>query len=211
MSLPVIVVKPESEQAIEWFKQRPQRFAQALMFATRHAAAMLAGAVSEKMRGGDPLNVVTGQLWRSVKSRVTHEGDAIIAEIGVLSGPATAYARIHEEGGEIRPTKGRALAVPLDAAKTPGGKPRFPGGPREAAKKYPEMFMLKQKGKPPLLGYPERVRGSGKGRVKGFVPLYVLVPRVTIRAKHWLSGGVQRSLGVWEVAWGEDLAKRIGA
>ena len=200
-----IELSPESKRAIARWKERGRQVQPALVKGARHGAELLASEISTKELGErGTLRVVTGMLRRSVQGRVISSGDTIVAGVGVISGPAATYARIHEKGGVIR-AKGGALAIPLDAAKTPGGKPRWPGGPREAGEKLKGMFMLKQKGKPPLLCIAKRVRGQAGGKVKEIVPLFVLLKSVRMPARHWLSGGAQKHREVFRVAMQREL------
>lgn len=59
-------------------------------------------------RGGSSTLVKTGALIRSIKYRL--EGDQIVVSAGSKSIP---YARIHHEGGVIRPRIAKYLAIPL--------------------------------------------------------------------------------------------------
>jgi len=142
---------------------------------------------------GQVLNVRTGELRKSVESRVLRRGASVTSLVGVRKGPATAYARILNDGGKIT-AKGGALAIPLEAAKTPGGVPRFPGGPRTV----PDLFMIKRAGRPPLLA--RAIRGG-----KAIEPMYVLKRSVTIKATDWLSGGVRKYLGLYTDEINEEL------
>lgn len=181
--------------------------ASALVPASRFAASFLASQVSATSFQGSPLQTRTGLLSKSVASDVIVEGGKIIARIGILKGPAIKYGSILEEGGTIRPKKGRALAVPLSAAKQGRGTPRFPGGPRSAdfRQKYPDAFLLKRKGKPPLIVSPRRVRGQRNGRVVELIPLFILLRSVKVAPRFWLSGGVRKNFGVWEVHFEQEL------
>jgi len=210
MPLPVLKIAPASDEAIAVLRAQPELFSRALMPAVNSAATRLASRIAQTQFRGSPLQTRTGILAGSVASRVFRVGDVVLAQIGTIKGPARAYARIQEEGGVIKPVKGKALAVPLAGAKTPSGRPRFPGGPREAQAKYPDMFLLKRRGKPPLLVRPLRVRGRSNGRVKALIPMFILLKRVTIKATRWLSEGVSRNVDVWDVAFTEEMNRRLG-
>ncbi|HNX82477.1 MAG TPA: HK97 gp10 family phage protein [Candidatus Omnitrophota bacterium] len=73
------------------------------------------------------LKVRTGRLRSSIQSRVSGEGWAMQAMIGsgVRNGKRVTYANILEDGGTIRPVSGQYLTIPLGAAKTSAGAPRF--------------------------------------------------------------------------------------
>jgi len=200
-----IELSAESRQTIRRWRERGQQVQPAMVQAARHGAVLLASAIGEHEFGpGGSLRTITGMLQRSIAGRVISSGDIIVAGVGVTKGPASKYAKIHERGRVIR-AKGGALAVPLPEARTRGGKPRFPGGPREAAERYPDMFMLKRKGKPPLLVYPLRVAGRADGKVKRIVPLFVLLKSVRMPARHWLSGGVRKHREIFRVEMQREL------
>jgi len=211
MPVPTIELGPGSRETIDFWQRVPRHFEQAVLPAVQAAAKFLSSKVAETQFNRSPLQVRTGTLRRSIDADVVRSGDNIIARIGVLKGPATRYAAILEEGGEIRPRKAKALAVPLDAAKTGGGRQRFPGGPTGAKfkSKHPDAFILKRAGKPPLIVAPRRVRGSRNGRVAGLIPLFVLVKRVRIPRTEWLSKGVARNIGAWEVQFEREFSRRI--
>ncbi|MCK4660863.1 MAG: hypothetical protein KAV82_15190, partial [Phycisphaerae bacterium] len=190
-----------SEREIRRLGGLGKRVLPAITRAARYGAEQLASKIAEQELGPDgALKVVTGKLRASLRGRVLSTGATVVAAVGVTKGPATKYAAIHERGGVIRPKNAKALAIPLPAARGPGGKPRYPGGPREAARKHPNMFMLKQKGKPPLLCYAKRVRGKAGGKVSELVPLFVLKKSVKVPARHWLSGGVRKHRDTFVVA-----------
>ncbi|MCK4624567.1 MAG: hypothetical protein KAV00_04595 [Phycisphaerae bacterium] len=201
-----------SKREIRRLEGLGKRFLPALTRAARYGAEQLASKIAEQELGPDgTLKVVTGKLRSSLRGRVVSTGATIVAAVGVTKGPATKYAAIHEHGGVIRPKNAKALAIPLPAARGPGGKPRFPGGPREAARKHPNMFMLKQKGKAPLLCYAKRVRGKAGGRVSELVPLFVLKKSVKVPAKHWLSGGAWKHRGIFVVGVQQNLTAWLKA
>jgi len=104
------------------------------------------------------------------------DADLPLAAVGVPANtPGAAYARILERGGVIRPRRGRALSIPIsEEAK------RY-ASPREMS----NLFMLKRPGRPPLLA-----EAAGRGGQRLIVH-WVLVRSVTIRARRWLSRGVE--------------------
>lgn len=82
--------------------------------------------------GGDVLMVRTGNLRRSITGEVVR-ADASGVEGVVMAGGgprSVRYAAIHEYGGIIRPTKAKALAIPLQRAKTASGVGRY-ASPRQ--------------------------------------------------------------------------------
>lgn len=83
----------------------------------------------------------------------------------------TEYAAIQHDGGDIGPINAKALAVPVH--KTAKGR-----SPRE----FNDLHYAQRKGKPPIL-----YRKKGKG----IEVMYVLVKKVTIQGKFYLSGAVE--------------------
>lgn len=72
----------------------------------------------------------SGTLRRSIRAVAERQGLRIT--VGVQAGSERiGYARIQEEGGTVRPVRGRFLAIPLPPALTGAGVPRF-SGPRAA-------------------------------------------------------------------------------
>jgi hypothetical protein len=176
--------------------------------AALHGATLLSSTIgAEEFGPGKSLNVVTGNLRRSLVGKVVRPGDPLIAAVGITKGPASKYAAIHEYGGVIKAKGGKALAIPLSAAKTPGGRPRFPGGPLEAGEKL-KTFVVAEKGKPPLICTTKHVAGGGK-KVRELVPLYVLVKQVRMPARHWLREGVRKHQGVFRVALREEMDRLV--
>jgi hypothetical protein len=207
-----ITLTDESRRAIQAAIGRSRSVRKVVADAAARAAELVVGQIVKEDLSGKTLNVITGNLRRSLSSRVIRGGN-IVAAIGVIKGPAMKYAAIHEFGGTIKPVKGQYLAIPLRAAKSGGGRPRFPGGPREAALKYPDTFVLKRPGKNPLICATLRVKGKGKnaGKVKGILPLFVLVKSVTMPARHWLSEGVRDKRRFFMVEIEKDLNRLLEA
>ena len=145
------------------------------------------------------LRIRTGNLARSMGMRVEKQGHDWVGIVGsgalvvnpqVVDGQADfiasksirmSYADILETGGRIEPTGGRQfLTIPLDAAMTPAGVARFTAPQvRDGQTKYDGSF----------------IRGGiifGKLGKKE-VPLFKLVPSVTIPAKLYMSETAQSS------------------
>ena len=71
---------------------------------------------------GNPLARRTGTLARSWGVEVF--GESIRSLRGVVFSTAR-HARIHEQGGVVRPVHAKMLAIPLQAMRTPAGVARF--------------------------------------------------------------------------------------
>ena len=203
----------ESKRAIARWGERGKQIKPTIAKAAARGAQLVVAEILQHELRGKALRWLTGTLAGSLTSNVVVEGDTVIARVGVWKGAASKYARIHEMGGVIRPVKGKYLAIPLDAVRGPGGKPSFSGPRKAQAEKYPDMFLLKRRGKDPLLCAPRRVagRGKGKGRVRGLIPLFALKKSVKIPARHWLSGGVRSHREVFRVTVQRDVDAVLAA
>lgn len=77
----------------------------------KQVGLVVVGAAQRNLRGGNPLNVITGRLWNSIFSRI--EKDSVWVGTNVF------YGRLHETGktlaGEkvIRPKRKKFLYIPL--------------------------------------------------------------------------------------------------
>ena len=100
-----------------------------------------------------------GNLLRSIRFRA--EGDTVIISAGDASIP---YARIHHEGGTIRPKNAKYLAIPLTPSARLSAPRDYPG----------ETFIAKG-----IIF--EKIAGSDK-----IVPLYALKKQVEIPARPYM-------------------------
>jgi len=95
----------------------------------RAAVATALDAEAEaKQNATTTLNVRTGRLRASIAGTVEGEGGniSIVLRAGTADG-RVPYARIHEEGGTIRPKSGRFLKIPVGPALTGAGVARGGG------------------------------------------------------------------------------------
>lgn len=99
-----------------------------------------------------------GNLLRSIKYRI--EGDMLIITAGDASVP---YARIHHEGGIIKPKNAKYLAIPLTPAARKSGPRDFKG----------ETFIAK--------GIIFEKRENGKAK-----PIYALKKQVEIPSRPYM-------------------------
>ena len=121
-----------------------------------------------KQNATTTLSVRTGRLRGSIAGTVeAGEGGnlSIVLRAGTPDGGAVPYARIHEEGGTIRPKSGRFLKIPVGPALTGAGVAR--GGRQSGLHFIP-------RGTGGLLA-------DAEGRI-----WYVLKPSVTIPARPYL-------------------------
>lgn len=159
--------------------------------ASRRGTGSLRAAIRKKltiagldMEADAKINATTRPKVRSdfLRNSIHHEIEE--AQVGGFSlvlkaGNRTSirYARMQEEGGTIRPKKGRFLAIPMSNAKTAAGVPRWP-----TPRAVPGLFALNLRGRIFL------VRKQGAG----LEFLYRLKESVRIRGTKYLARAVAR-------------------
>lgn len=113
----------------------------------------------------------SGTLRRSIRAVAERQG--LRLTVGVEAGSERInYARLQEEGGTVRPVRGRFLVIPLPPALTGAGVPRY-SGPRAAGDL---RFVPIRGGQAGLL---VRTKGAGEA-------LYLLVREARIPATRFL-------------------------
>lgn len=129
------------------------------------------------------------------------------AEIGAGERAAPLLIGVFARGARIRPARARTLAIPLPAA----GRRATPAAWQQAHGQ--KLRCVARRGRPALLVADNarltRAGGAvgrkGKGRARQTIPVFVLVPQVTIRkrldidgaARHW-AGAIP---GLVAAAW----------
>ena len=157
-----------------------QRIPQAVRWILQDWSARTVKNVKEGL-AGKYLNRKTGHLANSVGRAIKRDGEHTTLTIGTNVTGRTRdvpYARIQDEGGTIVPRRARALTIPV-------------AGTKGVAANFPNMFLLKRPGKPPLL-----VEKTAKGALK---LRFVLVSQVTLKATGW-----------WSIPWAEAQAELKG-
>lgn len=221
MAIVRISLTGESRRAIQRSRIRGTLLKERLPDGVQKAGTALAHAISEREFGeGKTVGVITGMLRAAIACRTISEGNAVSAMIGVTKGPATKYAAVQEgrpDGSDwvIKARPGKALAVPLDAAKTGTGRPKYPLGPRDPRVKqdYPGgtfLYVSENRGKAPVIMGLKVVPGGGSRKTRP-VPLFALVKSVRIPQKRYLRGGTRRHIGVFEFVLGEFLDSLLAA
>jgi hypothetical protein len=111
------------------------------------------------------------RLGMKVNKTGADSAEILVGTGDYVGKPPVIYARIHEEGGTIRPTKARALAIPF---------PGVTGSPRQ----YPEAFIL-----PKMKGFTIGIIALAKEgkRSTKIIPLFLLRKQVTLPARRWFS------------------------
>lgn len=141
------------------------------------------------------LGTRTGYLKRNVGMLLRGGANPVLTiGTGVGLTKPVDYARIHEEGGTIVPKKAKALTVPI-------------GGTTGVAAYYGDLFVVKSKATKQALLCQRTAKG-------GIRPLFVLMKKVTIPARQWVSrplNAMRPELEAMldsEVLW--DTAQKMG-
>jgi hypothetical protein len=135
------------------------------------------------------LNTPTGNLRRSLAGRVIQTGRTVASVEGessqlslfgrtvqgsplsivlsaggrVKGGANVIYARIQDQGGNVRPVNRQWLAIPDKSTKTPAGRPRY-ASPRDYPRPLWFHVIRGGSGKSALAVLLERVGGKNVGR-----------------------------------------------
>lgn len=98
----------------------------------KNVLALAALGVENKLKdnvSGDVLHVRSGNLRRSISTKIEESGQGLQARIGsgARTGKPVIYAGILEKGGVIRPVKRKWLTIPIKGSRalTPAGVQRF--------------------------------------------------------------------------------------
>jgi len=118
------------------------------------------------------LNKPTGNLRRAIAGRVIQTGrtvqgsplSVVLSAGGRVAGAENViYARIQDQGGNVRPVNRQWLAIPDKSTKTPAGRPRF-ASPRDYPRPLWFHVIRGGTGKSALAVLLERVGGENVGR-----------------------------------------------
>jgi hypothetical protein len=183
----VIKGKVEGIEKLDGIIQRvtARLFSETKKILFAEAAVLTTHIKNEHLKGGTSatrLAVRSANLISSTRALPVKESPGLI-ESGV--GFGTQYARTHigpkGQVTTIRAKKGKFLAIPLMAARTPGGDAR--GGPRSGM--WGETFFARsKKGNLILFGKKVVQKGKSAGQTRGdVVPLFVLKTEVKVKAR----------------------------
>ncbi len=133
--------------------------------------------------------VVAGEIGKNIKQNFHGQGQlagsithkVIESEKFVRCSVNKVYAAIQELGGIIKPTKAKALAIPVHPEAVrwteKGGEP----------KDFPGLVMIKRKNGAPLL---VRIEGKGRGKGERMTPMFILLKSVQIPARPYIRPAV---------------------
>jgi len=159
--------------------------------------AIIAGSISRNFLSGQVLNRNTGNLARSIIGRGIRVGGVPAVQVGVLRGPALAYAGPQEEGTKgknpdspyptIRPKTGKALAIPVSPrAKRSAGPRTFPD----------KLTFIPYPGGEQIIGglYTERELKKGKFSLRDARVSFLLAKYVDLKPSYYLRDGFAAAL-----------------
>lgn len=153
-----IKFKPEDKRRLEKFlKESPKKIYKSLRFSLNDIGDRIEGQAKKNTDEAHFGLFQEGHLRRSINKRPV-EG------LSVTVGTNLVYARIHDQGGVIKPVKAKYLTIPL--------------GNMKRAKKGAGLFFIKSKKGNKLL-----VRKKGKG----IEPMFLLKDQVTIPKRPYLT------------------------
>lgn len=153
-----------------------------MQVANREAVLKASGRLVD-LQMGRAIKRRTGRLAASISHQVQEVSDAVFGRLGILNGgEAAVYAGVQEFGATITPKRAKVLAIPLPAALTPAGVPRF--SPTEAAEFYDATWWGTSKAGNAILF----------GR-KGdqLVPLFVGKKSVTVKPAYFLTSSMNNA------------------
>ena len=133
--------------------------------------ALLVEAEAKANVSGEVLNVRSGKGRASITTDVS---DAPRSFSVGAPGETGRYLGAHETGATIVPRRAKVLTIPLDAAKTAAGVPRWSA--REAP--FEDTFWRRTRAGNLIL--------FGKNRGEPIVPLFLGVAQVTLPQRRWL-------------------------
>jgi len=175
-----------------------------IRIAEREAVQKASGRLVDLAQGRE-IHRRTGRLAASISSRVEQEAAAVFARLGLLTGgDLLAYAAIQEFGGTVRPKRAKVLTIPLAAALTPAGVPRFTA--REASEQYLTFWHKQQDGDLILYGY----KGGGKNvKERQLVPLFLGVTQVTIKPAYFLTSSMNNAADAIQAELQANIAGQL--
>lgn len=157
------------------------------------------GAARRRL-SGEVLRYRTGALRRSVDGHAVAYGGGVDIRLQAGGGrDGVGYARIHEEGGTIRPTRSRFLAIPLPPAKNARGVAKGP--PRS----FNLSFVPIHGGAAGLL-----VKPMGRGKRRVFVAYFYLTRQVRIPRRPYLEPSAREVAGHVPERVGVLLRRMVG-
>lgn len=157
---------------------------------------------------GRVLRVGSGALRNSTQGAVEVKGDTVeaIARVGGGGVGTVPYASIHENGGIIRPKRGRFLAIPMGPALR-GGKE---GGAGMWPRDIPGLTFIPIKGGAQGMLVQRMTSGRGKKAREEWVPWFHLVRSVTMPRRPYLAPAADVGRQAVAPQFGIHLRKALG-
>ncbi|MCK5611654.1 hypothetical protein KAR91_57820 [Candidatus Pacearchaeota archaeon] len=150
---------------------------------------------SQKNLAGKNLKRRSGNLAKSLKwLDIKYRAKGKFTEWELKAKTQVPYARLQDEGGDIKPKNSKYLAIPLP--KELSEKYVFHGGvqkKRPRSFEHKPTFVAKSKAGNLIMFLIAKGKGKkprGKKRLDKIVPLFVFKKEVTIPASNWFSDAV---------------------
>lgn len=143
-------------------------------FQMSRAQTYLADYIARNKLSGQTMKRRTGNLAASIRPG---RREWLGARLTGVVGSNLTYARIHEEGGVIRPRKAKYLTIPVGKALTAAGVVRKP------YRQWSGLELRPRKGKP------------GYVALKDGAPVWVLVKQVNIPARPYFAPAAVETAG----------------
>lgn len=159
-------------------------------------SALLVEAEAKANVSGEVLNVRSGKGRASITTDVS---DAPRSFSVGAPGETGRYLGAHETGSTIVPRRAKVLTIPLDAAKTAAGVPRWSA--REAP--FEDTFWRRTRAGNLIL--------FGKNRGEPIVPLFLGVAQVTLPQRRWLLPAFEETNQAREELLVKRLEERLAA
>ena len=160
-----------------------QRIGRVMFRAFQQAGATIEGRLKDNV-SGSILKVRSSRLINSIGSRAEVQIDQVIATIGsgvgAGKGDPVPYSSIHETGGTILPKRSKNLTIPTREARTLGGDSKAGFTARN-------LFNGGITGFETGVVIKNIIFGKVSGRKNKLIPLFILVKRVDMPARRYLS------------------------
>jgi hypothetical protein len=156
---------------------------------------------TSKLTGQD-LKVRSGQLRREIKGGLEQSGTAFVGIESPSSVDNYSWQIMGGPAKTITAKRAKFLAIPLSAALTPAGRPRFPEGPRSVE----DLFFIKSKSGQGLL-----VRQKPNRKRENLEALFILKRSVTITPTDALPEGVTEKIPDITEAIQKQLDKMVNS
>lgn len=181
---------------LDWFPEAAlAKLDGAVRVGVDRAALTLQEIVKNEKLSGNPLDVRTGTLKRSITYQVAVDGYS--ARVGTN----VVYARAHEFGAVIKPKNAKFLTIPIGQYRVQSRTARI----RSARQVKDLVYIPRKNGEfGGMLGRPK-----GRGKARSIEPLFLLRKRVTIPPRPFLRPALYDNGPRIAAALGEGIRREM--